>query len=164
MLHSSQVGALTITGESSVGSGVRRLEAFVGMDALRFLARERAIVAELATLVNAQPHELTGSGSGGHGDASEGCRAGTRQGAQGCAVRGRREVGRRRQGDVGGVTFLAHHLGEAGADDVRGLVLDLRGRLGVDRPSVVVGTAVAKGRPSGRRCDQRGAEPGHQSR
>ena len=34
MLHSSQVGALTITGESSVGSGVRRLEAFVGMDAL----------------------------------------------------------------------------------------------------------------------------------
>ena len=37
--HSSQIGALTITGESSVGSGVRRVEAFVGIDALRYLAR-----------------------------------------------------------------------------------------------------------------------------
>ena len=45
--HSSQIGALTVTGESSVGSGVRRVEAFVGMDALRYLATERAIVAEL---------------------------------------------------------------------------------------------------------------------
>jgi len=36
--HSSQIGALTVTGESSVGSGVRRLEAFGGMEALRFLA------------------------------------------------------------------------------------------------------------------------------
>ena len=145
MLHSSQVGALTITGESSVGSGVRRLEAFVGMDALRFLARERAIVAELATLVNAQPHELT-----------------ERIGAMVTRLKdAERELDKARKDalfadaaklvdgvkDVGGVTFLAHHLGEAGADDVRGLVLDLRGRLGVDRPSVVVGTAVAKGRP-----------------
>ena len=49
--------------------------------------------------------------------------------------------------NVGGVTFLAHDLGEAGADDVRNLVLDLRGRLGNDRPSVVLGAGVAKGRP-----------------
>ena len=49
--HSSQIGALTVTGESSVGSGVRRVEAFVGIDALRYLARERAIVAELTGLV-----------------------------------------------------------------------------------------------------------------
>ena len=57
--HSSQVGAITMTGEFSVGSGVRRLEAFVGMDALRHLARERAIVAELSGIVGAQPGELT---------------------------------------------------------------------------------------------------------
>ena len=56
--HSSQVGALTVTGESSVGPGVRRVEAFVGIDALRFLARERAIVAELSGLVGARPEEL----------------------------------------------------------------------------------------------------------
>ena len=56
--HSSQIGALTVTGESSVGSGVRRVEAFVGIDALRYLARERAIVAELSGLVGARPDEL----------------------------------------------------------------------------------------------------------
>jgi alanyl-tRNA synthetase len=115
------------------------------MDALRFLARERAIVAELATLVNAQPHELT-----------------ERIGAMVTRLKdAERELDKARKDalfadaaklvdgvkDVGGVAFLAHHLGEAGADDVRGLVLDLRGRLGVDRPSVVVGMAVAKGRP-----------------
>ena len=56
--HSSQIGALTVTGESSVGSGVRRVEAFVGMDALRYLAKERALVAELTELVKVQPGEL----------------------------------------------------------------------------------------------------------
>src|SRR6478735_8364401 len=56
--HSSQIGALTVTGESSVGSGVRRVEAFVGMEALRYLAKERAIVAELTDIVKVQPGEL----------------------------------------------------------------------------------------------------------
>ena len=46
-----------------------------------------------------------------------------------------------------GVTFLGHDAGEAGADDVRTMTLDLRGRLGADRPSVVAVTGVAKGRP-----------------
>ncbi len=143
--HSSQVGALTITGESSVGSGVRRLEAFVGMDALRHLAKERAIVHELSTMINAQPHELT-----------------ERIAAMLTRLKdAEREIEKARRDhllansaglvagarDVGGVTFLAHDLGEAGADDVRNLVLDLRGRLGAERPSVVVGTAVAKDRP-----------------
>jgi|KBSSwiStaDraftv2_1062776.scaffolds.fasta_scaffold02497_13 alanyl-tRNA synthetase len=45
--HSSQVGAITVLGESSVGSGVRRIEAFVGIEAMRYLAKERALVAEL---------------------------------------------------------------------------------------------------------------------
>ena len=40
-----QIGALALTGESSVGSGVRRVEAVVGMEALRYLARERDLVA-----------------------------------------------------------------------------------------------------------------------
>jgi alanyl-tRNA synthetase len=143
--HSSQVGALTVTGESSVGSGVRRLEAFVGMEALRFLARERAIVAELSTLVNAQPQELT---------ERIGAMVARLKDAERELDKARKEALLADAGaltakakDVGGVTFLAHDLGDAGTDDVRGLVLDLRGRLGAERPSVVVGTAVAKGRP-----------------
>ena len=37
--HSSQVGPVTLLGESSVGSGVRRVEAYVGLDAYRYLPR-----------------------------------------------------------------------------------------------------------------------------
>lgn len=56
--HSSQIGALSLTGESSVGSGVRRVEAFVGIEALQYLARERAIVSEIATLTHTPAAEL----------------------------------------------------------------------------------------------------------
>ena len=145
VLHSSQVGALTVTGESSIGSGVRRLEAFVGMDALRHLAKERAIVHELSTMINAQPAELTdriGAMVARLKDAERELEKARKE--QLLANAGRLTEQAK---DVGGVTFLAHDLGDAGADDVRNLVLDLRGKLGQDRPSVVVGTGVAKGRP-----------------
>ena len=42
--HSSQIGLLALTGESSVGSGVRRVEAFVGLEALPLPGQERALV------------------------------------------------------------------------------------------------------------------------
>ncbi len=42
---SAQIGPVTLLGESSVGSGVRRVEAFVGLDSYRYLAKERALLA-----------------------------------------------------------------------------------------------------------------------
>ncbi|HET6968101.1 MAG TPA: alanine--tRNA ligase, partial [Ornithinibacter sp.] len=143
--HSSQIGALTLTGESSVGSGVRRVEALVGIDALRFLARERAIVAELSTLVGARPDELAervGAMVTRLKDAERELERARRVQVQ-AAAGNLTEQAR----DVNGVTFLAHDAGDAGADDVRTMVLDLRGRLGTERPSVVAITGAAKGRP-----------------
>ncbi|MFP5283495.1 MAG: alanine--tRNA ligase [Actinomycetes bacterium] len=55
---SSQVGLMAVTAESSVGSGLRRVEAFMGMDAFRHLARERALVHGLADTLNVQPEQL----------------------------------------------------------------------------------------------------------
>ncbi|MFM6977492.1 MAG: alanine--tRNA ligase [Micrococcales bacterium] len=46
--RSSQVGLISLIGESSVGSGSRRLEALVGIEAFRALATERALVSRLA--------------------------------------------------------------------------------------------------------------------
>jgi alanyl-tRNA synthetase len=45
--RSSQVGLVSIIGEASVGSGSRRLEAFVGFEAFQALAAERALVSAL---------------------------------------------------------------------------------------------------------------------
>ncbi|GAA3960894.1 alanine--tRNA ligase [Gordonia caeni] len=46
---SAQIGPVTVIGEGSVGSGVRRVEAYVGMDSLRYLSKERALLAGLAS-------------------------------------------------------------------------------------------------------------------
>ncbi|MEX0913594.1 MAG: alanine--tRNA ligase-related protein, partial [Demequina sp.] len=56
--HSSQVGLVAVTSESSVGSGSRRVEAFVGLEAFHHLAAERALVAELTQSLKVQPTEL----------------------------------------------------------------------------------------------------------
>ncbi|GAA3056465.1 alanine--tRNA ligase [Actinokineospora globicatena] len=58
--HSSQIGPITLLGESSVGSGSRRLEAYVGMDAMRFLAKERALVQNLASMLKVPDAEVPG--------------------------------------------------------------------------------------------------------
>lgn len=48
--RSSQLGLVKILHEASIGSGVRRVEALVGLDAFRFLAREHLLVSRLAEL------------------------------------------------------------------------------------------------------------------
>jgi alanyl-tRNA synthetase len=55
--HSSQIGMLSLIGESSVGSGSRRLEALVGIEAFRAFAAERALVSRLTDALKA-PKEL----------------------------------------------------------------------------------------------------------
>ncbi|HEU5126852.1 MAG TPA: alanine--tRNA ligase [Glycomyces sp.] len=56
--HSSQIGPVVLTGESSVGSGQRRVEAATGIEAYRYLARERDLVSQIAQEVGAQRGEV----------------------------------------------------------------------------------------------------------
>ena len=56
--NSAQIGPVTILGESSVGSGVRRVEAYVGLDSFRHLARERALMAGLASSLKVPSEEV----------------------------------------------------------------------------------------------------------
>ncbi len=55
---SGKLGVIKLLGEASIGSGVRRVEALVGADAYRFLAREHVLVAQLSEALKARPEEL----------------------------------------------------------------------------------------------------------
>ena len=56
--RSGQLGVVTFLSEGSIGAGVRRIEALVGVDAYRHLAREHLLVDQLTDLVKARPEEL----------------------------------------------------------------------------------------------------------
>ncbi|RAJ34585.1 alanyl-tRNA synthetase [Kitasatospora sp. SolWspMP-SS2h] len=56
--HSSQIGVLALSAESSVGAGLRRVEAAVGLEGFGYLARERDLVARLAEQLQAPRAEL----------------------------------------------------------------------------------------------------------
>jgi alanyl-tRNA synthetase len=57
--RSGQLGLVKLLSESSIGAGVRRVEALVGVDAFKFLAREHLILNSLTELIKgAQPQEL----------------------------------------------------------------------------------------------------------
>jgi len=57
---SSQIGPIALTGESSIGSGTRRVEATVGFQAFEYLARERDVVSQLTELLNVGTQDLPG--------------------------------------------------------------------------------------------------------
>ena len=56
--NSAQIGPVTILGESSVGSGVRRVEAYVGLESFKHLAKERALMAGLASSLKVPSEEV----------------------------------------------------------------------------------------------------------
>ncbi|GGG68816.1 alanine--tRNA ligase [Corynebacterium pelargi] len=56
--HSSQIGPVAVLGESSVGSGVRRIEAYSGLDSFRYLSKERALVEGVASSLKAKSEEV----------------------------------------------------------------------------------------------------------
>jgi len=143
---SGQLGLVKLLGEASIGSGVRRVEALVGTDAYDFLAREHAVVGQLTEALKVRSEELPeriASILGKLKDAEREINAMRQQ--QVLAAASTLTAAAR---DVFGVSFVGHDAGMGvGADDLRSLVLDVRSRLGNDRPSVVAIASVAKDRP-----------------
>jgi alanyl-tRNA synthetase len=144
--RSGQLGLVKLLGEASIGSGVRRVEALVGTDAYDFLAREHAVVGQLTEALKVRSEELPERISSILGRLRDAEREITTMRQQQVLAQAASLVSGVR--DVFGVSFIGHDAGAGvGADDLRGLALDLRGRLGNDRPSVVAVAGVAKGRP-----------------
>jgi alanyl-tRNA synthetase len=143
--RSSQVGALTVIGESSVGSGVRRLEAYVGMHAMRFLAKERALAVNISEMLHVPVGEISERVSG----LLKQLREAEKEVARLRAGQLARLAGEFAQGptDLHGVSVIARHLPEAANnDELRRFVIDVRDRLG-NGPAVVAVTALAEDKP-----------------
>jgi alanyl-tRNA synthetase len=144
--NTAQLGLVKLLGESSIGSGVRRVEALVGVDAYNFLAREHTVVARLTELVKGRPDELPDKISGMLAKLKDAEKeidrfraAKVLQAAAGLAESA---------ADVRGVALVTAAVPDGtGADDLRRLVLDVRQRAGAGRPAVVALFTVANGRP-----------------
>ncbi|MFI0421971.1 alanine--tRNA ligase [Spongiactinospora sp. 9N601] len=143
---SGHLGLVKVLGESSIGAGVRRVEALVGLDAFRFLARESVLVAQLSEQLKARREELPERVEGivGRLRAAEKELERLRS-AQVLAVAGELAAG---AADVSGASVVTHRAPDGtSADDLRKLTLDVRGRFPADRAAVVVIAGVPAERP-----------------
>ncbi|CQD22395.1 alanyl-tRNA synthetase [Mycobacterium europaeum] len=141
--NSAQIGPVTILGESSVGSGVRRVEAYVGLDSFRHLAKERALMAGLASSLKVPSDEvptrvanLVERLKAAEKELERARLASARAAATNAAAGAER---------IGNVRVVAQRM-SAGmtAGDLRSLVGDIRGKLGSD-PAVVALIAEGEG-------------------
>jgi alanyl-tRNA synthetase len=143
--NTGRLGLVKLLGESSIGAGVRRVEALVGADAYSFLAREHVLLAQISEAVKARPEELPERISGIIGRLKEAEKeiAGLKAGqllAVAAELAGNPL-------DLHGVAYVAHRAPDgAKADDLRKLALDVRARIG-SRPAVVAVAGVAGDRP-----------------
>lgn len=152
----AEIGSLALLGEQSVGSGNRRVEALVGLDAFRHLATERTLVNELTGLLKVPADQVKDRVAGTLARLKDvekelaGLRAAQLQAEAGRLVEQAVDV----SGAQATVRLLAHDAGPVGSgDELRSLVLDLRSRLenasgnAAGTPAVVAMAGTAKGRP-----------------
>ena len=142
--HSSQIGPVAVLGESSVGSGVRRIEAYSGMDSFRYLSRERLLAERLAAEFKTPSEQLPDRIA----QLAERLKAAEKQVADLKAARLLSDAAAHLEQarTIGDVTFLGLKLPDGTqAKDIRTLANDLRGRLN-DRPAIVALAADADGK------------------
>ncbi|MBE1546335.1 alanyl-tRNA synthetase [Mycobacterium sp. OAS707] len=133
--NSAQIGPVTILGESSVGSGVRRVEAYVGLDSFRHLAKERALMAGLASTLKVPSEEVPARVA----NLVERLRAAEKELDKMRLASARAAAANAAAGaeQIGKVRVVAQRMaGGMSAADLRTLVGDIKGKLGSD-PAVV---------------------------
>jgi alanyl-tRNA synthetase len=144
--RSGQLGLVKLLGEASIGSGVRRVEALVGIDAFRFLARESVLVSQLSEQLKARPEELPERISGVVTRLRDAERELARlRSAELLSSSG--EIARRAE-DIGGVALVTHRVPDGtDADSIRKLALDIRSRVPSAQPAVVALVGVPADKP-----------------
>ncbi|GIJ58173.1 alanine--tRNA ligase [Virgisporangium aurantiacum] len=144
--RSGQLGLVKVLHEASIGAGVRRVEALVGIDAFDFLAKEHLLVSRLAELYRVpldQVGERVENTITQLRDAEKELEKLKAQlvlaGTAGLAEQAR---------DINGVAYVGVEAPEgAGGNDVRTLAQEIRGKI-TGRPAVVAVAARAGGKAS----------------
>jgi len=143
--RSSQIGFLALTGESSVGSGSRRLEALVGIEAFRSLATERALVGRLAEALKAPKDQIEARLEASLEELKSAKSKLSALNAANLQTRIPEFVAGAES--IGSTTLATVQLGELdNADDLRSLAASLQKALGAN--GVAITTAVVSSKPS----------------
>ena len=142
--RTGQLGVVKLLSESSIGAGVRRVEALVGADAYKFLAREHILVNQITELIKGSkseelPERIT--------DLINKLRDAEKELAQ---VRSQQALAQvsgllATAKNVGDYKFLAAQIGDGiSVEDLRTMALDIKNRLG---ESVVALASISSGKP-----------------
>lgn len=137
--HSSQIGPVAVLGEASVGSGVRRIEAYSGMDSFQYLSKEAALASGLAASMKTPTEQLPDRIAA----LTEKLKAAEKQIAQ----LHQQQLAAQTAGlvnqavDINGLKVLCTLLPEGTkGGDLRKVATDLRGRFGQDAAVLVLAT------------------------
>jgi alanyl-tRNA synthetase len=137
------IGTITIVREESIGSNTRRIEALTGVDAFRFLSRERLVAEEVSRLVDAPTEQavervqaLLDRLKAADKELQKLRGANLSQEAKRIADDAKRDDG---------LAVVVQQVDGLAMDDLRRLATEIRGHLG-QRAVVVVGTATADGK------------------
>jgi alanyl-tRNA synthetase len=144
--RSGQLGIVKLLGESSIGAGVRRVEALVGVDAYQFLAREHTLLNSLTEIVKgSRTDELPDRISALVGKLRDVERElATIRGKEILAAAPGLVTAAR---EINGFALVAHTVPDGtSADDVRRLVLDVVNRI-KNRPVVVALATINDDKP-----------------
>jgi alanyl-tRNA synthetase len=144
--HSSQVGMVSLLGESSVGSGSRRIEALVGIEAFRALSVERALVSRLSDLLKTPRESLEEKAT----SLVEELKSATKKlaGYQVQSLLSGLPALLDSALQIGGYKFVSASIGEVStSDDIRSLATALRDKAGASA-SVIMAVGIVDGNPS----------------
>ncbi len=146
VVRSGQLGLVKILNEASIGSSVRRIEALVGLDAFRFLARESALVSQLSEQFKA-PREQLGERISSVVTRLRDAERELQRLRAARLLESARDIAEGAE-DVNGTALITHRVPDGTEpDDIRTLALDVRGRVPRDRPAVVMAVGVPADRP-----------------
>ena len=142
--RSGQLGVIKLLSESSIGAGVRRVEALVGVDAYRFLAREHILLNSLTELIKgARTEELPERIS----DLLNKMKEIEKELATVRSAQALAQVGdlAKTAAVINGVSFISSVMADGvSGDDLRKIAIDLRSR---DDKAVVALISANEGKP-----------------